>query len=123
MAPAANAAPLFSANECRGSVLTVTGIECGVVVASSCRALDHSADSRADGRACTLTWLISLSSTTPRVEERATAPSPSIRVPCGPTSMISWKNSPAFSASDSRPTRSSARSAGVSRGSSNGAIC
>ena len=42
----------------------------------------------ADGRACTLTWLISSSSTTPRVEERATPPSPSIRVPCGPTSMM-----------------------------------
>ena len=38
--------------------------------------------------ACTLTWLISLSITTRRVEERATAPSPSIKVPPGPTSMM-----------------------------------
>ena len=123
MAPAANAAPEFSVNECRGSELTVTGIECGVVAASCCSAFDHCADSRADGSACTLTWLINSSTTSRRVEERATAPSPSIRLPCGPTSMMSWKNSPTFSASESRGTRSSARAAGARRGSSNGAIC
>ena len=122
-APAANAAPEFSVNECRGSELTVTGIECGVVAASCCSAFDHRADSRADGSACTLTWLISSSTTSRRVEDRATAPSPSIRLPCGPTSMMSWKKRPTFSASESRVRRSSARAAGSRRGSSNGAIC
>ena len=80
IAPAVNAAPAFSANEWRGSVLTVTGIECGVVAASACSAFDQRADSRAVGSACTLTWLIPRSTTTARVEERATRPSPSISV-------------------------------------------
>ena len=49
-------------------------------------------------------------------------PSPSISVPRGPTSMMVWNSRPAFSSRDKRPVRSSARSSGVRRGSSNGAI-
>ena len=63
VAQAASVRTLVSANECRGSVLMVTGIECGVVAPIVCTAFDHRAASRAEGTVCTLTWLISFSVT------------------------------------------------------------
>ena len=122
MSPAMNPAPTFSVTLWRGSELIVTGIECVVVAATSWMALYHRQLARTSCIACTLKWFWNRAATNSAVDAREMAPSPASSAPPSPISITLWNISPAFSAGDSRASRSSARSSADNLGFSNGAM-